>query len=605
MKLTHVGRLVLVLTLALYSAWQLSHWEPVCVAPDTVGLCQQAQHFAESGVEPFRPESPAQMVSSHWVQTGDATYRGRFPPGYPALLGLAYRMAGPERSLLLAPLLGAVALALLFFVGLGLEVRTSQSGSPSTAYSQDPGVEGITEGDPSDGSGRAFTETPSPRDVWPALLATILLAAFPLQNRLVLHGDTHVPAAVCILAGIWLLLRWDRDPLKRRAFAAGMAWGLLPSLRYGEAVFSLAAGAFLAARGLQPRTHHRKTLWAALVGAGIPLALLGIYNTLAYGAPWRTGYAFTHEQTAFSLSVIPGHLSFYLSSLAAQPTLASFVALGACALGLMILRRESRPFGLFLLGASLLSVLLYTSYYWGENEHAPLALRFFLPAMVSLFVANAWLLTEARGRKKWPLRAVAAVLIAFGVIRSEAEMRDEGRAMRGGAALVAAARQAVPEGSVLICPRGFGETLSFGGRWRIVPQWLFPGDPERERIIVPWEVTADLAREYADRPAPMQTTRGAALRSHYRGLVGSDLVRAVLTDIRQWEPSAAVYWIGDPGVVAGVDSLLTNQAFRALGRLAFPGGSEEAAAADGPTRIPAGIPIFVLEPGPSSEGPIL
>jgi hypothetical protein len=341
-----------------------------------------------------------------------------------------------------------------------------------------------------------------------------------------------------------------------------------------------------------------------VAGAGIPLALLGGYNTLAYGSPWRTGYAFTHEQTAFSLSSIPGHLSFYLSSLAAQPIVGAFVALGMGALGLMILKRESRPFGLLLLGAIFLSVLLYTSYYWGENEYASLALRFFLPVMACLLVAVSWLLPQAQGRTKWPLRATVTGLIILGAIRSDAGMREEGQAMRGGAALVAAARQAVPEGSVMICTRGLGETLSYGGRWRIVPQWLFPGDPERERIIVPWEVTSDLAREYAGRPAPMQTTRGAALRSHYRGLDGLDLVRAVLTDIREWEPVADVYWVGDPRVVTGVDSLLRNRRFRPLGHLALPGRSEEAAAtAGGPTRIPARIPIFILEPGLSPGEP--
>jgi hypothetical protein len=603
MKTTHAGRLALVLILTLYSAWLLSYWEPACVAPDTVGLCQQAQHFAESGLEPYHPESPAQMVASHWVQTDDATYRGRFPPGYPALLSVAYRLVGPEWSLLTAPLLGAVAVGVLFFLGLSMEVRPTHPSSPSTADGPAPGVVETPDPGPGGRVGSDSGEEPTPRDIWPGVLGAALLATNPLQNRLVLHGDTHVPAVACILAGLWLLLRWDRHPSNGRAFAVGLAWGLLPSLRYGEVVFSLAAGAFMAARGLQQETRTRRTLWAAVVGAGIPLALLGGYSTLAYGSPWRTGYAFTNEQAAFSLSSIPGHLSFYLSSLAAQPTVGAVVAMGTGALGFMILKRESRPLGLLLLGAILLSVLLYTSYYWGVSEHASLALRFFLPAMACLFVAITWLMTQARGRSKWTLRAIVTGLIILGAIRSHSGMREEGQAMRGGAALVTAARQAVPEGSVMICPRGLGETLTYGGRWRIVPQWLFPGDPERGRIIVPWEVTPDQAREYAGRPAPMQTTRGAALRSHYRGLDDLDLVRAVLTDIREWDPPADVYWIGDPRVVTSVDSLLTNRTFRALGHLAFPGWSEEEATAGGPIRIPARIPIFVLEPGPSPEEP--
>ncbi len=569
MKPRHTSRLLLPLTLVLYSAWVLSHWEPVCVAPDTVGLCQQAQHFAESGLKPFQPESPAQLVGTHWVQTEDATYRGRFPPGYPALLGLAYRLVGPEWSLLLGPLFGALAVSLLLLFGLSLG---HQNGRDS-------------------------------RDLWPPLLAAVLLATFPLLNRLVLHGDTHVPAMVNILAGIWLLKRWDRKPSKQRAFAAGLAWGLLPSLRYGEAVFTLTAGAFMAVRGLRKGKGHGNTVWPSVAGAMIPLALLAGYNGLAYGSPIRTGYALTQEQTAFSLSVIPGHLLFYLSSLLAQPIVVSFVALGIGALGVMIRNRKARPLGLFLLVASLLSVLQYTSYYWGENEDPSLALRFFLPAMASLFVAITWLLVHTTGRQRWPLRVAVAGLVMLGVFGSEVEMREEGLALEVGVGLVTAARQAVPDGSVLICPRGLGETLLYGGTWRIVPQWLFPGDPQRQRIIVPWEVPPEVAQEYADRPAPMQAARGAVERSHYRGLHGVDLVQAVLTDISQWAPSADVYWLGDPRVVEGVDTLIENRSFRALGYLALPGSSGDGAAASGLARVPSRIPLFVLEPDSSAEGP--
>jgi len=111
-------RLLLILLLASYAAWVLSHWDPACVSPDAVGLCQQAHQFAESGLGPFRPESPAQLVGTHWVETGNNTYRGRFPPAYPILLGLAYRLVGPGWSLLLGPLLGVVAVGLLFWLWL-------------------------------------------------------------------------------------------------------------------------------------------------------------------------------------------------------------------------------------------------------------------------------------------------------------------------------------------------------------------------------------------------------------------------------------------------------------------------------------------------------
>jgi hypothetical protein len=567
MNRNSIGRLALPLVLGLYAICVLSYWEPACVAPDAVGLCQQARHFAESGVVPFRPESPAQFVGTHWVETDDSTYWGRFPPGYPVALGVGYRLAGPGWALLLGPLLGIAAVGLLFGIGKTVWPRRSQPGETSSG-------------------------------LLPAILSGLLLATLPLQNRLALHGDTHVPALACMLAGVWALLRWDRDPSRVRAFAAGLAWGLLPSLRYGEAVLSFAAGAFMVLRvfGSREETARRRTLCWAAGGAGPPLALLGVFNTVAYGTPWRTGYALTAEQAAFSFQLVPGHLSFYLASLLSQPAVAATAAFGVWALGLMILNRDTRPSGLFLLSATLLSALLYTSYYWGELEYPPLALRFFLPALALLIVAVSWLLSHARGRRGWLVRAVVVGLILFGAVQSEPEMREEGLALEGGGQLVSATRQAIPPGSVVICPRGLGETLSYTGLWHIVPQWLFPGDPERDRIVVPWEVTPEMARGRTLRAAPMQASRGAVLRTHYRDLPDSALVHAVLADVRRWQPLSEVYWVGDPSVVGRADRFLSNQGFRALGYLVLPGRPEREADAEGPSRLPPRIPLFILEP---------
>ncbi len=575
------ARLLLLLLLASYAAWVLSHWGPACVSPDAVGLCQQAHQLAESGVGSFQPESPAQLVGTHWVETGDNTYRGRFPPAYPILLGLAYRLVGSGWSLLLGPLLGVVAVGLLFGIGW-------------SAWRREGSLEGS-----SPAGGQASGDLPT------ALLGGLLLATLPLYNRLALHGDTHVPAAACVLAGIWLLLRWDREPSRRRAFAAGLAWGLLPSIRYGEVVMSLAAGSFMVFRAVRAgrESGHRRTILPALAGAGLPVVLLGVYHTVAFGRPWRTGYALTNEQTAFSLSQIPDHLAFYFGNLVGHPAVALSAAFGVCALGLMIWNREARPVGLFLLGAVLPSVLLYTAYYWQDPEYPSLVLRFFLPAMVCLLVAITWLLSFSRGRTRWVVRAVAMGLIVLGAVDSEGEMREEGLALQGGSALVAAARTAVPVGSVIICPRGLGEILSYTGLWHLVPQWLFPGDPQREQVIVPWEVTPDLVREQALRPAPMQADRGASLRSHYRDLPDSTLVRVVLEDVRKWQPSAGVYWIGDPAVVDRADRGLTGRRFRVLGYVVLPGPGGEEADTEDPSRHLPRIPIFRLEPDTAAVVP--
>jgi len=449
------------------------------------------------------------------------------------LLAAAYRLVGPRWSLLLDPLLGVGAVCLLFLIG-GAFLRGSE----------EKGHLGV-------------------------FLATLALATLPLLNRLALHGDTHVPATVCVLGGIWLLLEWDREPTRRRAFLTGAVWGILPSVRYGEAVMSVAAFSFLALRSRRrspPRANH---LGAAAVGALIPMLFQAAYDTLAFGSPWRTGYAPTHEQTAFSLSAIPENVRFYASALGSDPDVGLYVAVGLLALAFMILDRDVRAFGVFLLSAFTLSVLEYSSYYWGALEAPALALRFFLPAVVVLGVAIAWMAARSRGRVR-PLFVSALVgLTLLGAVRSEVEMRNEGLALEGARTVVEATRQAVPAGSVLIASRTLGETLLFADLWHVVPQWLLPGDPERDLIIVPWEVPPEVVREYSESDAPrtVQVNRSASLRNHYRGLRGEDLVSAVFSDIHAWHPNADVYWIGDPRVVETVNGFLSHGAFQLLGEV--------------------------------------
>ena len=44
----------------------------------------------------------------------------------------------------------------------------------------------------------------------------------------------------------------------------------------------------------------RPHLTGALVAAAVPLAFFMVYNTLLFGTPWTTGYAFTREQNGFA-----------------------------------------------------------------------------------------------------------------------------------------------------------------------------------------------------------------------------------------------------------------------------------------------------------------
>jgi len=549
-------RMALAALVAAQAAWLLVHWQPACVGPDAVGICAEAHQLATAGSGTFHPASPAQLVDSHWVQLGGNTYAGRYPPAYPFVLAFLDALFGPALSLLAGPLLAVLAVALLF------------------------------------AAARTMT------DAAPAILGAALLATFPLANRLALHGDTHVPATVCVLLGLWALLRWDRRPTPAGAFLVGLAWGVLPTVRYAEGVMSAVAGVYVLWRSMRVREVGARHILAAALGAAIPVGSLLLFDAVTYGAPLTTGYAFTHEQTAFAWANIGPNLKFYLENLARQPSIIGVVVLGMVGLVMMIRDREVRRWGVFLASAVVASTAVYSAYYWGGREDPRLAFRFFLPALVCLIPVIVWCVSHAHGRLRWALGTMVAFQMAVGVFGSERSMRDEAVALTRAEDIVAAAEHVIPRGAVVIAPRTLGETLEYENRWSLVPEWLLPGDPDRSTMLLPWEVSPQIARRYAHTPAPTQIARGADLRSHYRGLSDRELVQAVMTDIHRWRPDADVYWVGDPSVVATADTLLATGRFEAIGRVLDPAG-ERAENPDAPYWVPRGPEwIFKLSLAP-------
>ena len=143
-----------------------------------------------------------------------------------------------------------------------------------------------------------------------ALWAAVIVATLSPLNRLALHGDAHVATTAAILLGIWLLFRWEEEPTWGRAVLAGLAWGVVPTLRYPEAILGFAVVAFFL---LGPRgARLKRGLIPAATGAAVPLFL---HHALVYGAPWRTGCGLTSEQTVFAWSNLWYHLGPYLQAL--------------------------------------------------------------------------------------------------------------------------------------------------------------------------------------------------------------------------------------------------------------------------------------------------
>lgn len=101
----------------------------------------------------------------------------------------------------------------------------------------------------------------------------------------------HTPAAALVLGGLVALdpIGTHRDqPSDRRLYVAGACLASAPGCEYLAALPVALVSAWYVLRS-KNRLH---VLGRLALGAAVPVAIVGAYHTLAFGAPWRTGYSF-------------------------------------------------------------------------------------------------------------------------------------------------------------------------------------------------------------------------------------------------------------------------------------------------------------------------
>ena len=258
----------LVLVLVAHLAWHLGFVEAGYASPDANGYYAQARMIATEGRTGFEAESPVEHIGIHWLEAENGRFFSRYPAGLPTLLAGAWLVGGPDAPFYVDTVLLTLTLLALFllcrpWVGGGL-----------------------------------------------ALAAVIVLAAHPTVNHHAHFGFAHTSVTFFLVAGIWLLDSWARNQGRWRAFGAGLLLGIVPTIRYAEGIAALGVGVFLVWYVLRRRNRAREAAFA-LLGAAIPIAILLLHNQLAFGAPWRTGYSLTSEQTGFSWDWFAQHIDTY------------------------------------------------------------------------------------------------------------------------------------------------------------------------------------------------------------------------------------------------------------------------------------------------------
>ncbi len=494
----------------LMFAWLVAHLAPATMSPDSNGYVVQARLLATTGTTHLTTGSPAQFVGMHWLETKDGVFHSRYPAGLPILFAGAWKLGGLPAALLVNPLLASATVFLVFL----LARRFAGDGS--------------------------------------ALLAAAVFATNATVQQHAFDADAHVATAFFLTAGILALLRFAENLAPARGLLAGLLLGIVPTIRYPEALAGLAIGAWLLWR-VRPVWR----VWPTVLGAAGPFGALLIHNASAYGAFWRTGYALTNEQTGFGWNYFAAHWLGYLHSLGGAG-LGVFFAFGAAGLAGLVADVRHRAAGALLAGIAVPLVLLYMAYYFGTGNGN---LRFLVPTFPLLAVAGAWLLTRVTaaagdaGRAVWITVAVLQLLPA-GAAAGQMATRMQ-TTLRAAAQARTTLEKQVPAGSVVVVERQLGESLDATGQWRLVDESIAGSIGPRNGPAGP---LAPGGRRGApgpgagrrggqrpanfdpDQPNPQQVDKNRAQRARYDGVPPRERQARAWADLRAWSGGKPIYW---------------------------------------------------------------
>jgi len=455
-KSTLVARIAVALLIVAHFVFLMCFFEPAISTPDANGYFAQARLIAETGRSYFTSESPLQYVGMHWLKAGERYY-SRYPPGFPLILAVAFRVGGPLAALLVNPLLASLTLLALFLV-CRLWV----------------------------GEGWGLT-------------AVVLMALNPVANSHALSADSHTATAFFLIWSLYLLARWERRPSPARAFPLGLMLGAIVTIRYPEALFLVAAGLFMLFVAGTDRKIWR-SLIVALVGVLIPIGFLCVHNHIAFGAFWKTGYSLTNEQTGFGWQYFVRNAIPYLKNLQGEGVGPLF-GLGLVGIGGMLARRDTWKRG-FLMGALVLPVtLLYMAYYWAPTRRPEATMRFMVPVFFVFVIPAVWLLgRRAEKRSRIGVSgAVALVLLTgcWGISETIPRLRRLGATNAVLAKIEQTLAEHAPPGSTVIADRKIQQHLDFVGGWRLAD----------ERALIPRPRRGGMGRggkRDENAPSPMQ-----------------------------------------------------------------------------------------------------
>lgn len=516
-----------------------AYYAPALSTPDANGYWAQGSLMTREGQTWYRAESDVQYVGMHWLITEDGRYASRYPPGLPLMIAAVYVTLGPNASVFMDLVFATLSL-------LGLYLLARRLAGP-----------------------------------WWGLAACAVLASNPVFNQHALWNFAHMTVNVFLVWGVYLLVLWSEHRRWWLALGAGFLLGVIPTVRYPEALLALGIAVYLL-WDIRKEASTRRQLTFAILGAAMPVVALLIRNQVVFGAFYKTGYALTNEQTGFGWSYFTDHFISYLRAINGDGAGPVFL-LGLIGIAAMIGSASRRRLGVLLLLIAVPMTLLYMAYYWGggggggpggpgggANSRAGMSgLRFLLPTFFCYALAGTWFLAEVLRGRSVVLRAgagLALVLLQFawGVFHNADEFERLHRNKSLLAKVTDELEAKVPHGQLILASRELEDHLDFIRHWPLADLRVvqggggFGGFGGRSR------------GGSEDEPSPMQREKAKQLEEKFAGMSFEERAEALGKELVAFAHGRKVYFVGGADELKSLRGVLRSEDFTVVARVEVP-----------------------------------
>ncbi|RKY85753.1 hypothetical protein DRQ11_09445, partial [candidate division KSB1 bacterium] len=400
----------------------LKFFAPAISTPDAQGYFTQGRIIATHGQTFFTPQNNLQYIGPHWYSQDGQKYYTTFPPGFPCLIAIAYKLFGAKSTFLVNPILASVSLLIFFFL-----CKNWLSNS------------------------------------W-SLVAVFLLAINPFYNEHALFGDSHTSVVFFFLVALLFLMKAIKTDNWIYGIISGLAIGVVSTIRYPEFVLCIVFSGYIFWQ-FHAKQLSLRTCVSSIVGIVIVLTPLAVRNQIAFGKFWITGYSQLNTQALFGFNYLIEHfIPFIMLLVTAGMGILFLFSIG----GFVRLLKDpnTKSIGIyFLLSISILT-LTYMAYFWPPD---PQTMRFLLPTFPIYTIAAVYFISQLKGKYQIIYLSIALLVsLPWGVSGSLQAVKPLKARNSVLANITRYIKRKIKAGNIIITYEGICQNLDLLGKWKLI-----------------------------------------------------------------------------------------------------------------------------------------